>query len=206
MLKKGFIAAVLILALVLASCGSAGNSSGLLTDKEIEKLESLYFADSSAALKGLGFSENDLDTDSEAYEQLSSVGAYLLKGTRSIAGVEFRQIVMTSIIQPEGLFGVRFYATFKDEQEVLKVRDAISKQAGEMYMEPSELREDSRKAGELTEFSLNPLDLTAAANYSLDWDYRYSLELEYSMTSVVDGKLLSRDEMLEMVRSVQEKQ
>lgn len=206
MLRKRFIAAALVLVLALAACGAPEKSSGLLTENEIENMESLYFTDGGAALEGLGLSENDLDRDSEDYESLSSAGAYPLKEARSITGVDFRQIVLTSVTQPEGMYGIRFQALFMDEQEAQDALQAIRGKAAELYGEPSEVGVESWKAGELTELELRFYDASTAANYSPDWDYRYRLELDFRVPSVVDGKLLTGDEMLEMVRSAQQKQ
>lgn len=200
------LAVTLALLLALGACGAPEKSSGLLTDEEIGKLESLYFTDSGAALEGLGLSENDLDRDSEDYESLSSAGAYPLKESRSIAGVDFRQIFLTSVTQPEGLYGVRFLALFTDEQEAQDAMQAIRDKAAELYGEPSEVGVESWKAGELTELELRFCDASTAANYSPDWDYRYSLTLDFRVPSVVDGRLLTGDEILEMVRNAQQKQ
>lgn len=205
-MRKGMLAVTLALLLALGACGAPEKSSGLLTDEEISKLESLYFSESGAALEGFGLSENDLDRDSEDYESLSSVGAYPLKEARSISGVDFRQIVLTSVTQPEGLYGVRFLALFTDEQEAQDAMQAIRDKAAELYGEPSEVGVESWKAGELTELELRFHDASTAANYSPDWDYRYSLELDFRVPSVVDGRLLTGDEILEMVRNAQQKQ
>lgn len=199
-MRKGMLAAALALLLALGACGAAEKSSGLLTGEEIEKMESLYFTDNDTALEGLGLSENDLDRDSGDYESLSSVGAYPLKEARSIAGVDFRQIVLTSVVQPEGLYGVRLQAMFTELEDAEAAREALVSAASELYGEPVYSSTECWKVGEATEFRLHQI------RGSGDGKGPYNLELDYSVPAVVDGKRLTGDEMLEMVKSVQQKQ
>ncbi len=206
MMKKVLVLLTAVLMLALAACGGPeSGSAGLLTDKEIEELESLYFADMETALKELGFSKKDLDSDSEGHWSLTSAGAYPLKKGRSIGGKIYKQIMLTSVADPEGLYGIRFYALFDDQQEAESAREALLNVAAELYGEPVYSEAPRWRAGEITEFSISFYCAEDAANFDPSWDYRYSLEPEYSIPPVVDGRRLSGDEMAEMVREVQEK-
>ena len=63
MLKKVF-AVSMVLVLALGACGEGKEetvSRGLLSRDEIERMESLYFADTDAALEGMGLSKEDLE-------------------------------------------------------------------------------------------------------------------------------------------------
>ena len=200
MLKKVF-AVSMVLVLALGACWEGKEetvSRGLLSRDEIERMESLYFADTDAALEGMGLSKEDL----ENYGSSTSAGSYLLKAPRSIGGEYFRQAVLTSIAAPEGLFGMSFRATFDDQEEAESARDALRDVAAELYGEPVYPGTDRWKAGELTELSLHYF---GSDDYSEDGAYRYIVDLEYSIPSVIDGRRLSGDEMAEMVREVQEK-
>ena len=139
MLKKVF-AVSMVLVLALGACGEGKEetvSRGLLSRDEIERMESLYFADTDAALEGMGLSKEDL----ENYGSSTSAGSYLLKAPRSIGGEYFRQAVLTSIAAPEGLFGMSFRATFDDQEEAESARDALRDVAAELYgAQPALLR------------------------------------------------------------------
>lgn len=199
-MRKGMLAVTLALLLALEACGAPEKNSGLLTDEEIGKLESLYFSESGAALEGFGLSENDLDRDSEDYESLSSVGGYSLNESRSIAGVDFRQIFLTSVTQPEGLYGVRLQAMFTEFEDAEAAWEALVSTASELYGEPVYPSTECWKAGEVTELRLHQI------HSSGDGKGPYNLELDYSVPAVVDGRRLTGDEMLKMVRNAQQKQ
>ncbi len=205
MLRK-ILAVCAALMLVLSACGDEETvAGGMLSRDEIERMESLYFTDRETALEGLGFSEKDIDSDSEDYLQLSSAGAYPLKKGRSIGGRIYRQIVNTSIVAPEGFIGIRLYALFDDQQEAESARDALLDVAAELYGEPVYPGTERWMAGELTELAISFFRAEDAANFDPSWDYRYSLEVEYKVQSVVDGKKLTGEEIAERVRNTQEK-
>lgn len=201
MMKKVLVLLTAVLMMALAACGGPeSGSAGLLTDKEIEELESLYFVDTDAALKGLGLSKEDL----ENYGSSTSAGSYLLKTPRSIGGRDFQQVLLTSVsvAEPKGLCGMSFRATFNDQEEAESVRDALLDVAEELYGELVYPGTERWKAGEVTELSLH---FFGSNDYSEDGAYLYIVDLEYSIPSVIDGRRLSGDEMVEMVREVQEK-
>lgn len=221
-MKRSMFVLCLAVLIALGACGGPnGKNSGLLTDEEIGKYESLYLTESGSALSALGFAEKDIDKDGKGYEALSSAGAYPVKAPRSMAGVDFRQVVLTSIAEPEGLYGVRFYANFMEKEDAQAAVKAIYEQAVERYGEPfhdayspsylsNQLDDpthgfESWEVGEFTELNLQLFDVTNAANFSPDWDYRYSLDIEYRVRRIVDGKLLTVDEVLEMVKAIQQK-
>lgn len=227
MLRKRLIAAALVLVLALAACGAPAGKSGLLTQAEIEKMESLYLTGSDGALEKLGIAEDDIDAGREGYETLSSVGTYPLKKTRNIEGAEFNQFVNTSIVsEPYGLYGVRFTANFVESEEASKAVRTVYYEVVKHYGEPgvdcfstenaggfsTEQLYDPQhgsaawKVGELTELSMVLSRAEDFDNFDPSWEYRYSLDIVYGIPSVVDGKRLTGDEMLEMVKSVQEKQ
>lgn len=227
MLKKRMYAAILALLLVLAACGAPAGKSGLMTQAEIEKMESLYLTGSDGVLEKLGIAGDDIDTGMKGYETLSSVGTYPLKKTRNIEGVEFTQFVNTSILsEPYGLYGVRFSASFMEPEEASKALRAVYYEVVKLYGEPGvdcfstenaggfsreqlyapQSGSASWRAGELTEISMALSCAEDADNFDPSWDWRYSLDIEYRIPRVVDGKRLTGDEMLEMVKSVQQKQ
>lgn len=227
MLRKRLIAAALVLALALAACGAPAGKSGLMTQAEIEKMESLYLTGSDGALEKLGIAEDDIDTGMKGYETISSVGTYPLKETRNIEGVEFTQFVNTSIVnEPYGLYGVYFSADFMEHEEASKALRAVYYEVVKHYGEPGadcfstgnaggfsigqlydpQPGSASWRAGDLTELSMVLSRAEDADNFDPSWDWRYSLKIDYRIPRVVDGKLLTGDEMLEMVRSAQQKQ
>lgn len=222
MLKKRMLVICLAVMLALGACGDKAAPAGLLSEKEIERYESLYLTGSDGALEKLGIAEGDIDTGMESYERLSSVGTYPLKETRNIEGVEFTQFVNISIVsEPYGFYGLRFTANFMEHEDAAKAVKAIYGRAVELYGEPADdgtNRELSAqmddpqsgyarwRAGELTELSMVLYRLEDAANFDPSWEYRYSLDINYSIPKTVDGRLLTGEEMLEMVRKVQGKQ
>lgn len=222
-MKKRMYAAILAVLLVLAACGAPAGKSGLLTQAEIEKMESLYLTGSDGALEKLGIAEEDIDTGRESYETLSNVGIYPLKETRNIEGVEFTHFVNISILsEPYGFYGVRFTANFVEHEDAAAAVRAIYEKAMELYGDPTTYEGHSDvlsgqlddpqagfevwRVGELTELSMVLSRAEDAANFDPSWEYRYSLDILYGIPKTVDGKLLTGEEMLEMVKSVQEKQ
>lgn len=219
MLKKRMLAVCLAVMLALGACGDKAAPAGLLSEKEIERYESLYLTGSDGALEKLGIAEGDIDTGMESYETLSSVGTYPLKKTRNIEGVEFTQFVNISIVsEPYGFYGLRFTANFMESEEASKALRAIYAKTVELYGEPGtdgfsreQLYDPQHgsaawRAGELTELSMVLYRLEDAANFDPSWEYRYSLDIVYGIPKTVDGRLLTGEEMLEMVRSAQERQ
>lgn len=219
MLKKRMLAVCLAVMLALGACGDKAAPAGLLSEKEIERYESLYLTGSDGALEKLGIAEGDIDTGMESYEALSSVGTYPLKKTRNIEGVEFTQFVNVSIVsEPYGFYGLRFTANFVESEEASKALRAIYAKTVELYGGPGadgfsreQLYDPQHgsaawRAGELTELSMVLYRLEDAANFDPSWEYRYSLDIVYGIPKTVDGRLLTGEEMLEMVRKVQGKQ
>ncbi len=200
MLRKSLMAVLLLAVTALAACGGPKPAQGLLTEDEIGKLENLYLSDRDTALKGLGFSEKDLDTEGDGYEFLTSAGAYPLKSSRSIDSTNFRQILLTSVGSPEGLYGMYFQASFDTQEEAGAAREALISAVSELYGEPAYPDTQRWKAGEVTELALH--QITGPG----DNEGPYTLRLEYSVPAVVDGRRLSGEEIAERVRSVQEKQ
>lgn len=218
-MKKRMLAVCLAVMLALGACGDKAAPAGLLSEKEIERYESLYLTGSDGALEKLGIAEGDIDTGMESYETLSSVGTYPLKETRNIEGVEFTQFVNISIVsEPYGFYGVRFTANFMESEEASKALRAIYAKTVELYGEPGadgfsreQLYDPQHgsaawRAGELTELSMVLYRLEDAANFDPSWEYRYSLDIVYGIPKTVDGRLLAGEEMLDMVRRAQEKQ
>ncbi len=199
MLRK-ILAVCAALMLVLSACGDRETAAGgMLSRDEIERMESLYLTDRETALEGLGFSKKDLDGGDRS---ATSAGAYLLNEGRSIGGRIYRQIMLTSIDTPEGLYGMAFQASFDSQEEAEDARDALRDVIKELYGEPVYPGTERWIVGELTELSLH---FFGSDDYSEDEEYYYMLTLEYSTPSVVDGKRLTGDELTEMVRSVQER-
>ncbi len=199
MLRK-ILAVCAALMLVLSACGDRETAAGgMLSRDEIERMESLYLTDRETALEGLGFSKKDLDGGDRS---ATSAGAYLLNEGRSIGGRIYRQIMLTSIDTPEGLYGMAFQASFDSQEEAVDARDALRDVIKELYGEPVYPGTERWIVGELTELSLH---FFGSDDYSEDEEYYYMLTLEYSTPSVVDGKRLTGDELTEMVRSVQER-
>lgn len=222
MLKRSMLVLCAIAFLALGACGSPnGKNSGLLTDEEIGKYESLYLMDDETVFNELGVSEKDIDRESDYGKGAAKIGSYVLKEPRSIAGADFEMTLTTSTLEPEGLYGVRFHTSFMEKEDAQAAVKAIYEQAVERYGEPfhdayspsylsNQLDDpthgfESWEVGEFTELNLQLFDVTNAANFSPDWDYRYSLDIEYRVRRTVDGKLLTVDEVLEMVKDIQQK-
>lgn len=222
-MKKRMLVICLAVMLALGGCGDKAAPAGLLSEGEIERYESLYLTGSDGALEKLGIAEGDIDTGMKSYESLSSAGTYPLKETRSIEGTEFRQFVNISILsEPYGFYGVRFTANFMEHEDAAQAVRAIYQKAVELYGEPGDYGGTNRelsgqlddpqsgfarwRAGELTELQMSLFCAEDAANFDPSWEYRYSLDVEYGIQKTVDGRLLAREEMLEMVRKVQGKQ
>jgi len=220
MLKRRLSIVLLALTLALGAC-AASAPSGLLSEDEVSKYESLYLTGNEQVLEKLGFPNDDLDTGIKDYDFWQEAGIFPMKEPRNIVGTDFQQFVLTSITDPEGLCGVRFFANFMDKAEAQAVVKAIYEQAVELYGEPtsdggspsylsSQLEDpesgfETWEAGGLTEMRLSLSDATKAANFSPDWDYRYSVDVEYRVQGIVDGRLLSPEELLDRVRNVQQK-
>jgi len=219
MLKRRLSIVLLALTLVMGAC-TASAPSGLLSGNEVSKYESLYLTGNEHVLEQLGFTNDDLDTGVKDYDFWQEAGAFPMKEPRNMGGTDFQQLVLTSITEPEGLYGVRFSAKFMEKTEAQEAVKAIYEQAVELYGEPtsdgaspsylsSQLEDpesgfETWEAGRFTEMRLSLSDATEYANFSPDWDFRYTVEVEYRVPRIVDGKLLSPDEILERVRSIQQ--
>lgn len=129
MLKKGFVAAALILAMVLSGCAEPKDEGkGLLTLNEIARCESLYLGGTNSLLDDLRLAEGDIG---DRYQ-----GSWELKDTRSIAGKDFEQTLLLSETPPGGLIGVAFHRRLESGSERGELLRELYDQAVSLYGPP----------------------------------------------------------------------
>lgn len=218
MKKLSLLLALCLLLLALPACGNK-KPEGLLSQDEIAKYESLYLTGNDSLLKDLNLSEADVDTQAEGYENLRSGGVIPLKDARAIAGTDYQVLLMTAVTQPEGLYGVQFRVQLRDADQAKKVLNAVYPLILERHGEPDTYSTEKQLSqqldapasgfdtwalGGVTELNVRLTNYEEAANFSPDWEYRFGLELEYRVPSIVDGQRLSGEEVLDMVRKAQQ--
>ena len=200
MKKAMSVLLALCLLLGLGACGKPAGGSGLLSKEQIARYESLYLKDNDQMLSGLGLDEGEIASP--------EFGRIFLRESKTIAGREFQTALLISEFDPTGLYGVSDYlmpGEGPDENEVIK---ALYAQAVELYGEPDmedivsenlkdiEERNSLRIAwtvGQLSEFTIQLLRLEEPVY----------LEVSYRIQSIVDGRKLTVEEMLERVLEAQ---
>lgn len=140
MLKKRMLAVCLAVMLALAACaGPKKEAAGLLTLDEIGRYEGLYLQGKDGLLDGLGLAEEDLSSQ--------EFGRWELKNTRSIGGKDFRQTLLLSETDPDGLIGVAFHRRLESDSERAELLRELYDQAVSLYGPPDTYpghSEDSR--------------------------------------------------------------
>lgn len=200
MKKAMSVLLALCLLLGLGACGN-GQSSGLLETGEIAHYESCWLQEINRAIQTLGLA--DMDRNQNLRDVLT------LSETRKIAGMDFKQELLSSTGSLDGLYGLRLTAApMEDWREVGRAASELYAEAVEQYGEPgtypgqegrlSENLEMIEKnglqsgrytetwtVGELTEFVLELSDTEQGP----------TLTATYQVQTIVDGKRLTADEL-----------